>query len=261
MPSSYIALLAPDGPNGNLDPRGPAQMDRLESREVPVQNGYRWVNDAEYGVVMSAWDSTPSTSKMLPFFQHEFMMVLDGSVTIVEPDGLETTVRAGGCFIFPRGCVRQWKQTEYFRKYAVGFNDASWQEPADPAALRWVLVDPNGSLEPSVGPPGGSHLGPMPVQHERRWFADPTGQMTVRVWDTTACQRGSSTAQAHEWTHVLDGSATLTDDAGVEHHFKTGDTFVVARGTVHDWQCPGYFRAIHCAFQPKAAVVRAQAAE
>ena len=54
----------------------------------------------------------------------------------------------------------------------------------------------------------------MPVQHERRWFADPTGQMTVRVWDTTACHREPSTAQAYEWTHVLDGSVTLTDEAG-----------------------------------------------
>jgi uncharacterized cupin superfamily protein len=120
MPSSKIALLTPDGPNGKLE-RRPARMDRQESREVPVQNGYRWIDDPGYGVVMSVWDSTPCTSKMLPFFQHEFMMVLDGSVTIVEPDGRETTVRAGGCFIFPRGCVRQWKQTEYFSQVRGGF--------------------------------------------------------------------------------------------------------------------------------------------
>ena len=251
MPSSKIALLTPNGPNGKLERRGP-RMDRQESREIPVQNGYRSIDDPGYGVVMSVFDSTPCTSKMLPFFQHEFMMVLDGSVTIIEPDGRETTVSAGGCFIFPRGCVRQWKQTEYFRKYAVGFNDALWQESTNPAALRWVLIDPNGPLEASGGPPAGSLLGPTPVQHERRWFADPTGQMTVRVWDTTACHRKRSTTQAHEWTHVLDGSVTLTDEAGMAHHFKKGDTFVVARGTVHDWRCPGYFRAIHCAFQPKA---------
>ena len=70
--------------------------------EVPIQNGYRWIDDTEYGVVMSAWDSTPATSEMLPFFQHELMLVVDGSVTIIEPDGRETTVRAGGCFVFRR---------------------------------------------------------------------------------------------------------------------------------------------------------------
>ena len=262
MPSSNIALLTPDGPNGKLERCGRPRMDRLESCEVPIQNGYRWIDDTEYGVVMSAWDSTPATSEMLPFFQHELMLVVDGSVTIIEPDGRETTVRAGGCFVFPQGCVRQWKQTtEYFRKFAVGFNDASWEEPADPAALRWVLLDPNGSLEPAGGPPAGSLIGPMPVQHERWWFADPTGQMAVRVWDTTACHCKPSTAQTHDWTHVLDGSVTLTDDAGMAHHFKKGETFVVARGTVHDWQCSGYFRAIHCAFRPRAVAEEAQATE
>ena len=160
MPSSKIALLTPNGPNAKLERRGP-RMDRQEIREVPVQNGYRWINDPGDGVVMSVFDSTPCTSKMLPFFQHEFMMVLDGSVTIVEPDGRETTVSAGGCFISPRGRLRQWKQAEYFRKYAVGFNDASWQEPANPVALQWVLVDPNGPLEASGGPPAVSLLGPI----------------------------------------------------------------------------------------------------
>ena len=261
MPSSNIALLTPDGPNGKLERRGPPDMHRQESREVPVQNGYRWINDTEHGVVMSVWDSTPATSQMLPFFQHELMLVVDGSVTIVEPNGCETTVRADGCFVFPRGCVRQWKQTEYFRKFAVGFNDASWEEAADPAALQWVLIDPDGLLEAVAEPPAGSLLGPTPIQHERWWFADPTGQMTVRVWDTTACHRKPSATQAHEWTHVLDGSVMLTDDAGIAHHFKKGDTFVVARGTVHDWQCPSYFRAIHCAFRPKAAAENTQAAE
>jgi uncharacterized cupin superfamily protein len=260
MPSSKIALLTPDGPNGKLERREPT-MDRLESREVPTQNGYRWIHDAEHGVAVATWDSTPNTSKMLPFFQHELMWVRDGSVTIVEPDGRETTVRAGGCFVFPRGCVRQWKQTEYFRKFAMGFNDASWKEPADPASLRWVLIDPDGALEPASGPAADSLLGPPPIQHERRWFVDPTGQMTVRVWDTTACHCKTGTAEAHEWTHVLAGTVTLIDHARMAHHFNQGDTFVVARGAVHDWQCPGYFRAIHCAFQPKATVVMASAAD
>jgi hypothetical protein len=68
MLSSKIALLTPDGPNGKLERRGPARMDRQKGREVPVQNGYRSIDDPGYGVVMSVWDSTPCTSKMLPFF-------------------------------------------------------------------------------------------------------------------------------------------------------------------------------------------------
>jgi hypothetical protein len=66
MPSSNIALLTPDGPNGKLERRGLPQMDRLESREVPVQNGYRWVDDTEYGVAMSANDGARVGHHRLP---------------------------------------------------------------------------------------------------------------------------------------------------------------------------------------------------
>ena len=59
MLSSNIALLTPDGPNGKLELRAPARLDRLESREIPVQNGYRWIDDTEHGVAMTAWDFDP----------------------------------------------------------------------------------------------------------------------------------------------------------------------------------------------------------
>ena len=48
------------------------------------------------------------------------------------------------------------------------------------------------------------------------------------------------------------GSITLTDAAGFIFHFKRGDTFVVSLGTIYGWQCAGYFRAVRCAFQPRA---------
>lgn len=83
--------------------------------------------------------------------------------------------------MFPQSCVRQWKQTEYFRKFAVGFRDALWQEPADPVDLRVVRLDLNGPLAESAGPPAETLLSPPPIQRERQWFADPTRQMTVRL--------------------------------------------------------------------------------
>ena len=67
MPSSNIALLTPDGPNGKLERCGPPRMDRLESCEVPIQNGYRWIDDTEYGVVMSAWIRPPPHRKCFHF--------------------------------------------------------------------------------------------------------------------------------------------------------------------------------------------------
>jgi uncharacterized cupin superfamily protein len=264
MLASTIALLGPNGPHGKLERRPNVSPDRLEYGEPPVVRGYRWLDDSDRGMFFSVWDSIPSTpyaTKLGPFPNHELFLVVDGSVTIVEPGNRESTFHAGDFFIFPQGCLLQWKLAGYFRKYAVGFKDPDWQEPADPATLRCVSLDLDAELEEIPAPPPDSFLGPVPVQHERRWFADPTGQLTVRIWDTTACHHKSRPAQVHEWTHVLDGSITLTDAAGMAHNFKKGDTFVAALGTVYGWRSPGYFRAIHSALRPKAVAAKALAAE
>jgi uncharacterized cupin superfamily protein len=264
MPPGNISLLTPDGPHGTLERRPNGPRDVFESGESPLVRGYRWIDDPERGMFMSTWDATPSTPyvlKPLSFPNHELMLVIDGSVTIVEPGNRETTFRAGDCFIFPQGCVLQWKLNEYFRKYAVGFKNPDWQQPADRAATRCIPLSPGCELAAITELPAEAFIGTIPVQHARQVFADPTGQFTVRIWDTTACQRKPSAAESHEWTHVLDGSITLSDAAGVAHHFEKGDTFVVSLGTLYGWECPGYFRAIHSTLQPKAAATRAAAAE
>jgi uncharacterized cupin superfamily protein len=259
MPSSSIIHLAPDGPHGKLEVRGPFPKEFLAFGEPPIQRGYRYLDDAEHGVFASVWDSTPITTTIHTFPRSEFFRVLDGSVTIIDVAGRESTFRAGDCFVFPQGLVSVWKQTEYFRKYAVGFTDASAPEPADPADLQVVRLDPNAPLEVTAAPVAETLLGPVPVQHARQWFADPTGQLTVSVWDTTACHRKPRPASRHEWMHILDGSVTLTDAAGTAHRFATGDSYLVPLGTVYGWQCDAYLRAIYCTFQPKVA--KAQAAE
>jgi uncharacterized cupin superfamily protein len=264
MPLSSIIRLEPNGPRGELELR-PAVGDlELVSCEPPIQRGYRFLEDTQRGVFMSVWDSTPINAnfalKTEPFPRHEFFWVVDGSVIITDAAGRVDTFRAGDCFVFPQGFIHQWKQTEYFRKYAVGFTDASAPEPADAVNLKVVRVDLNGPLDKIAGPAAQSLLGPAPVQHERQCFVDPTGQMAVRVWDTTACHTKPRPTGRHEWMHILDGSVTLTDEAGEAHRFKTGDSFGVPFGTVCGWQCDAYLRALRCSFEPKTAAA-VQAAE
>ncbi len=257
MPSSNIALLTPEGAHGKLGSLQPVSADKLAHGELPVVRGYRWLDDTEHGMFFSVWDSSPVTLKFLPFPNYELFFVVDGSLTIVEPGNRVSNFRAGDFFIFPQGCVRQWKQTGYFRKYAVGFKDANWQAPADPATLRSIRLDLGAGLEKVSASPPDSFLGPVPVQHERRWFDDPTGQLTVRVWDSTACHHKPSAAPSNEWMHVLDGSIALTDAAGEAYQFKKGDTFVVLLGTVYGWECTGYFRAVHATLKHKTSAAKA----
>lgn len=172
MPSSNIVLLEPNGPRGQLESRGSVPKELLAIDVETITRGHRYLDDAEHGVFMSAFDSTPTTLKMRPFPRNELIWVLDGSVTIIDAAGREDTFRAGDCFIFPQGFNRQWKGTGYFRKFAVGFTDPSAQEPANATDLRVVRLDPGGPLDEMAGPSAEWLLGPAPVQHEHRCFTE-----------------------------------------------------------------------------------------
>jgi uncharacterized cupin superfamily protein len=260
MPSSNIIRLEPNGPRGELEHRA-FPMELLAFGQAPIQRGYRYLEDTEHGVFMSVWDSTPVTLKFHTFPRYEFFRVLDGSVTIIDAAGRESTFRAGDCFIFPQGLKSQWKQSEYFRKYAVGFTDASAKDPADPTILAVVRLDPDGPLDEAANRHAEEFLGPVPPQHDCQWFADPTGQLTARVWDSTACHSKPRSAPCQEWMRILAGSVTLTDAAGTAHRFTAGDSYVVPLGTVYSWRCHAYLRTIRCTFEPRTSAARAEAAE
>jgi uncharacterized cupin superfamily protein len=260
MASDSIVRFQPKGPAGELQRWDDIPASDLESGR-PVQRGHYYINDTERGLSAGVWDCTAFTAKAGPYSVNEFMLILEGSVTIVEAGGRETTIRAGESFIIPKGLHCQWKQPGYLRKYFVIFDDASGLKPADPAALRVLRPDPKGALAKSAPPPADLLLSPAPVQHAHQWFADLTGQWSVGVWDTTAYHRKPIPFPRHELMHILEGSVTLTDGAGKAQRFTAGDSFFVPLGAVCDWKSEGYLRKIYCIFQPRIAAAKTEAAE
>jgi hypothetical protein len=133
---------------------------------------------------------------------NEFMLVLQGSVTLVNTGGGETTVRAGESFVVPQGWDGYWKQLEFFRKFAFSFRNPSWRKPSDPTALNIVKLDHKARLEPCQPPPAELLSGPLPVQHAHEWFVDVSGQLAVGVHDTTAFHQKPMRSPRHDWRHV-----------------------------------------------------------
>jgi uncharacterized cupin superfamily protein len=194
------------------------------------------------------WDCSPFTSVFQSYPFNEFMLILEGSVTIVEPDGRETKIRSGEAFAIPQGLNCQWKQAEHVRKYYAIFEETSGRQVVDHSALRVVRPDPRGNLAKSSSPPTELLLSQVPVQHAHEWFLDATGQWAIGVWDTTAYRRKPISFPHHELMHILEGSVIIADEAGETHSFAAGDTFLIPRGTVCDWECSEYLRKIYCTF-------------
>lgn len=227
---------------------------------TPVQRGHLYFNDEKTGLMAGVWDCTPFTSKPGPYPVNEFMHVLEGSVTIVEASGRQTTVKAGESFIIPKGTPCHWHQSENIRKFFVIFPDKAGTKTADAAKLGVIKLDTGQPLGPSDIPDKSIFTGPVPTQHARTWFDDASGQLTVGVWDTTPFSRHPALFPRTELMHLLEGSVTIGSGAAAQT-FKAGDTFLVPEGAPYTWTSTAYVRKIYCIFKAKAVATQSAAAE
>lgn len=76
-----------------------------------------YMND-ETPVKAGIWRSTPYTESYESYPCDEFMLVLEGSVTL-ETEGFSETYKKGDAFLLPRGFCGTWRQTEPMLKYYV----------------------------------------------------------------------------------------------------------------------------------------------
>jgi uncharacterized cupin superfamily protein len=248
-----IIRFEANGPVG----QGLAKWPEIPANDLtagaPVQRGHTYFEDKAIGLSAGVWDCTAMTAKAAPYSVNEFMILLEGAVTIVDARDRAVTVRAGESFIIPKGLPCVWRQDGYVRKFFVIFDDASGSTPPDPSVLEVLRPDPNAALAPCPAPVPEVLLTPAPAQRDKPYFADLTGQWTVGVWDSTAYHRKTIAFPRHELMHILEGTVTLTEEGRPAQTFRAGDTFFVPMGTRCDWQSNGYVRKIYCIMQPKAA--------
>jgi uncharacterized cupin superfamily protein len=236
-------------PNATLE-RWPDFPPEEVAEGTPVQRGRMWIDDKARGLTAGIWDCTAMTSPWMDYPVNEFMIVLEGEVTIIE-EGRETTIKAGESFILPKGLRCIWKQQGYMKKFFVIFDDVATR--AKGKGLRVIKPDPKEALAPSTPPGADLLISGKPSQHAHEYFEDASGQWTVGIWDTTAYHRKLIDFSRHELMHLIEGAVTMTDDQGRAQTFKAGDTFFVPLGNRNSWKCDGYLKKIYCIFQPKVA--------
>src|SRR5688572_23513991 len=134
---------------------------------TPVQRGIEYFHDPKIGLTAGVWDCTAFTAKMGPYPVNEFMIVLEGAVTMVEANGRETTVSAGESFVIPKGLVCQWRQSGYIKKYYVIFDDTSGADPAKGSAQQILKIDASLPRTKTDSPAANMLLSPSPEQSGR----------------------------------------------------------------------------------------------
>ncbi len=237
-----------------MDPAG------IESGE-PVQRGHFYYNDEATGLMAGVWDCTPFRGKMEPYAVDEFMHVLEGSVTMELEDGSSTTISAGENFIVPKGLVCRWVQTEYMRKFFVIFSSAEDEIHDNPARYGIMTPRPSDATTPIVIKDTSRILGAVPEQYNHIYYTDRTGQFTVGMWNSTAFERPVFEFDHFDLMCILEGEATVSDGAGNNQVFKTGEACFVPLGAQYKWQCDVPVTKVYCAFTPRKAVADSSVSE
>jgi uncharacterized cupin superfamily protein len=189
----------------------------------PVQHGHLYDERPAAGYLAGVWLCTPFDDKPGPYPVDEFMLLLEGVVVMVMPDGQEITVRAGEAFVIPRGLACQWKMPETVRKVFMILGEPGTGGGANPSLSRIAL------------PPLGGPAPDAPVETARTWFLNASGRMRVALRDCGAARGAALPAAANTLAHVASGGVTVSAEGG-SVRFGPGETFYVRQGAVTSWQ-------------------------
>jgi uncharacterized cupin superfamily protein len=230
-------------------PWDPVPPEILESGEG-TESGHEYYSGGDGKVTAGVWDATPQKLVPGPYNVNEFMIVLEGAITIEQTHGETETFRAGEGFVIPKGLPCSFQVPEYARKFYLIFDDDSGLEPENPSSLSPIRVDSSADL------PGVSHQDPnqyisdVPEMSWLTLYKDITGQFEAGVWDCTPMQRVPATLARSELMHILEGSGSITNGDGIVFEFQAGDTFLAPFGMGYQWRNDEYVKKIFCSFTP-----------
>jgi uncharacterized cupin superfamily protein len=235
MISARLMRLFPHADGEGLEDWGEIAAADLVSGS-PKQRGRYYFNAPDIGLSAGVWDCTAFEGKMGPYSVDEFMILLEGSLTMTEANGRVTRVEAGESFIIPRGLDCAWKQDGYVRKIFVIYENPAVPVPAKPAADRVVKLDLGAALEPCAGPDPAALNGPEPRCAEHVAYSDTSGQLTIGLWSATPYDRKAAPFNRYELMHFVDGQVELHDGGTSGQAFQAGETIFVPKGVPLGWR-------------------------
>jgi uncharacterized cupin superfamily protein len=202
----------------------------------PKQRGRYYFNGPDIGLSAGVWGCTAFEGRMAPYPVDEFMMLLEGSVTVTEASGRVTRIDPGDSFIIPRGLNCAWKQHGYVRKIFVIYENPAAPVLARAAADHVIKLDRKVALAPCAGPDPSLLNGPVPRCAEHVAYTDASGRLTIGLWSATPYDRKATSFGRYELMHFLEGQVELHDGGTSGQAFRAGETIFVPKGTPLGWR-------------------------
>lgn len=91
------------------------------AEDVVTGTGENWMKILHRGeMVVALYESTPALIKIQqPFPYDEFVIVLQGEVTLTGIDGQKQTYKTGDNFLVPKGFLGTWDMPQHYREMIV----------------------------------------------------------------------------------------------------------------------------------------------
>ena len=249
MTSPRIIKLDADGP-------GSTGLIRMEldpadfQSDLPDQFWHVYHEDEAIGLYVGVWTTTSMQETFGPYPGNEFMCLLEGQVSMMNENNQPTVVNPGETFCIRNGVPTSWKQVGSAHKLFVIYAPPDGPAPAIGAGEAGIQVlRPNElsphmvTLETTAPFDTGEH---RPVQKDANCFRSDDGKMTAGMWESTPFESAMAPFPCHEFVQLLEGSISITEEAGNVCSFSAGDVFFIPRGSICSWKVIEPVRKLYC---------------
>lgn len=242
---------------------GPTDLPLVQGSGIRVQRGTTYYTNemCKCGIREC---STPCQTVIRPYPHNEFTIILEGSVIIVNDSFTEMTFRAGDAFIIPKGAYISWKHIMTVRRFYVIIIDWDGEVgPLESLSVRRVeyplmnkrfipkvvYTNPNGQF--MVGLTNMiefTNIYELCQNNNNKKILGSCRHPRNKAICNDATEKGGRLIVSYpfprnELLHIVAGAIIINTRT-----FVVGDTFLVPRGAICQWDCTGVVRVIFCSW-------------
>ncbi len=198
------------------------------------------LHDAAQGYAVGSSESRGDDLLIEDFPWVELGIIEAGELTL-EGEGFNLSLKAGDCFVIPRGVALRWQHKGDLRRLFMVF-------PGLPASAempgRVLRIDLGLPLQPCNPPAADVLLTATPRAWSQTLFT--SANLRIGLWECEAYARKTIEPSYCELMHIIEGAVTLTPEHGAPCSVHAGETVVVPAGASNAWTSLEKVRKVFC---------------
>lgn len=197
-------------------------------------------HDAVNGYAVGSSVSVDANLLIEDFPWVELGVVEAGELTL-QGDGFHLELKAGDCFVVPRGVDVRWHHRGPLRRIFMAFPGLA---PSNEMPLKPLKIDLSLELPPCNPPPASVLLTDTPKAWSQTLFA--SANLRIGLWACEPYARKQVEPGYSELMFILEGAVTLTSDQGEPYRVRAGEVVMVPSGATNAWVSDETVRKVFC---------------